>query len=264
MKFLADPSKPAPLVSILVPAHQSAELLERNVPRLVSFFSRHYRHRYEVILIPNPVLEDEKTLRAAQGLARRYPRVRVCVTAVRPGKGLALKEGFGMARGRWIFTTDADLPFDLSFFLEAERMLRLGFHLVTGNRRLPYSRFRVPTRVLHMVYQRALMGMFFNLAVRLLFPIRTTDTQAGIKAMTWETAREIFRRQVCPRYSYDIEMFLTARGTGRRIAELPVVLNLPDEKSTVRILRSAVFASYWISRIFLNHLQGHYSRVRAA
>lgn len=257
-------SKSAPLISVLIPVHNGPETLGEKIPQLVSFFSGHYKNRYEIIVIPNPVLKDQKTFQAAWQLSRRYKEVRVCVTAVRPGKGLALKEGFGMAQGRWIFTTDADLPFDLGFFLEAERMLQLGFHLVTGNRRLPYSRFRVPTRVLHMVYQRALMGRLFNFFVRLLFPIGTTDTQAGIKAMTRETARDVFRRQVCPYFSYDIEMFLTAKGTGRRIAELPVVLNLPSEKSTIRILRSGLRAAYWIFRIFLLHLRRHYSHARTA
>lgn len=257
-------AKTAPLISVLVPVHNGSETLAEKIPKLVSFFLEHYKNRFEVILIPNPVLEDRKTLDAARQLSRRYRQVRVCVTAVRPGKGLALKEGFGFARGRWIFTTDADLPFDLGFFLEAERMLKLGFHLVTGNRRLPYSRFRVPTRVLHMVYQRALIGLFFNFFVRLLFPIRTTDTQAGIRAMTRETAREVFRRQVCPYFSYDIEMFLTVEGTGRRITELPVVLNLPSEKSTIRIFRSGVQAAYWVLRIFFLYIGGHYSRARTA
>jgi len=261
MKFISK-NHSSVQVSVLVPAHDCPEQLRGSVPRLRSFFSAHFPGRYEIILIPNPVLEDANTLQVSRELARRYPEVRVCATSIRPGKGLALKEGFGMAQGRWIFTTDADLPFDLGFFLEAERMLKLGFHLVTGNRRLPYSRFRVPTRVLHMVYQRVLMGLLFNFFVRALFPIRTTDTQAGIRAMTRETALEVFKRQVCPRFCYDIEMFLTVKGTGRRVAELPVVLNLPSEKSTVRIFGSAVQALYWITRIFLLNLRGHYSAVR--
>ena len=261
MKYLR---KTSCQVSLLVPAHHCSEQLLENIPILHAFFSEHFPRRFEIILIPNPVLEDPATLLAAQKLAKRFPEVRACVTSVNPGKGQALKEGFGMARGRWIFTTDADLPFDLAFFLEAGRMLKLGFHLVTGNRRLPYSRFRIPTRVLHMVYQRVLLGRLFNFFVRMLFPIHTTDTQAGIRAMTRETALEVFRRQVCPLYSYDIEMFLTVQGTGRRIAELPVVLNLPSEKSTIRIFRSGFIALYWITRIFGLYLRGHYSRARTA
>jgi hypothetical protein len=55
-------------------------------------------------------------------------------------------------------------------------------------------------------------------------------------------------------------MFLTVQGMGGRIAELPVVLDLPNEKSTVRIFRTAIRAFYWISRIWILHGRGHYSR----
>src|SRR3972149_9401676 len=90
--------KSGPRVSVLVPAHRCPELLEENVPKLLSFLSAELGRSCEVILIPNPVLEDEPTLAAARKLARSHPQVRVCVTALRRGKGLALKEGFGMAR----------------------------------------------------------------------------------------------------------------------------------------------------------------------
>jgi dolichyl-phosphate beta-glucosyltransferase len=241
------------LISVLVPAHDCPEILEQSIPDLLAFFSTHYPKRYEVVLIPNPVPGDLKTLRAARKLARRYRQVRVCTSADEPGKGRALKEGFQISRGRWIFIIDADIPFDLDFFREAERMLKLGFDLVIGNRRLPISRFRMPKRVIHKVFQRFLIGYIYNLFIRLAF-------QAGIKAMTHETAAEVFRRQECPGFFYDIEMILTAQGTGRRVAELPVVLYLKSEKSTVRILRTAVQASYWLARILLRYWKGCYSR----
>jgi dolichyl-phosphate beta-glucosyltransferase len=259
MKRSSNTSRPV-LISVLVPAHDCPEILEQSVSSLVFFFSTHYPNQYEIILIPNPVPGDIPTLRAARKLARRYRQVRVCPTASQAGKGAALKEGFQMSRGRWIFIIDADIPFDLEFFRGAERMLKLGFDLVIGNRRLPFSKFRMPKRVIHKVFQRFLIGYLYNLFIRLVFPIRTTDTQAGIKAMTRETAAEVFRRQICPGFSYDIEMILTTQGTGRRIAVLPVVLYLRSEKSTVRILRTAFTSAYWLTRIFLRYWKGSYSR----
>lgn len=253
------PSKRPPKISLLVPVHDSPELLEENVPILLSFFSAHYGERFEIILIPNPILKDTPTLTAARKLARRHLKVRVCPTAVLPGKGLALKEGFGMARGRLIYTIDADLPYDLGFFLDAEKLLERGFHLVLGNRRLPVSRFRMPVGVLKLVYRRFLVGLWFNRALRLFFPVGTSDTQAGIRAMTRDTAEAVFRRQVCPSFMHDVEMILTVRETGRRLAELPVLLHLKTEKSTVRILRAGLDSLFWLSRIAWLRAKGHYS-----
>jgi hypothetical protein len=249
-----------PLVSLLVPAHRAAEQLRMSVPRLVGFLRAEFGYRAEIILIPNPVLEDGGTLEAARELSKAYPEVRTCPTALRPGKGLALKEGFGMARGRWILTVDADAPFDLEFFQEAAEMLRLGYQLVLGNRRLPQSRFRMSKKVLGKIYPRFLLGQAFNLLVRAIFPIQTTDTQAGIRAMTRECAEQVFRRQVCPHFSYDIEMILTAQQLGYRSVELPVVLTLKSEKSTIRILKTGLATAYWLSRIAWRHWKGLYGR----
>jgi len=249
-----------PKVSFLIPAHRCPGPLLENMPRLLEFLSSEFGRGFEVILVPNPVLQDPATLSAAKRLARLDRRIRVCVTALRPGKGLALREGFGLARGRWIFTTDADMPFDLDFFRQASAMLRLGFHLVLGNRRLPESRFRMSKRVLSKIYPRFLIGLLFNLVVRLFFPIRTTDTQAGIKAMTRECADQVFRHQSCPHFSYDIEMILTAQGLGYRIVELPVVLTLRSEKSTIRILKTGLGTVHWLFLIAWRHWRGDYGR----
>jgi glycosyltransferase involved in cell wall biosynthesis len=246
------------LVSFLIPAHHCQDLLAKNIPQLVAFLSGQYGRHFEVILIPNPVPEDRDTLEMARSLAKRYGKVKLCESALRAGKGLALKEGFRLAHGKWIFTTDADMPFRLDFFINAEKLLRLGFDFVIGNRRLPESRFRMSKGVLSKIYPRFLTGLLFNGIIRSFFPIHTTDTQAGIKAMTRETADQIFRHQVCPGFFYDVEMILTVQGLGYRAAELPVELHLKDEESTLQIFRAGLQASYWIPRILFHHWKGHY------
>jgi glycosyltransferase involved in cell wall biosynthesis len=251
---------PRPQASLLVPAHHASEQLRVNVPRLLAFLREEFGRSFEVILIPNPIGGDRETLEAARRLSHSHPEVRTCMTALEPGKGSALKEGFRMARGRWILTVDADAPFDLGFFHDAAGMLRLGYHLVLGNRRLPQSRFRMSKRVLGKVYPRFLLGQVFNLMVRALFPIHTTDTQAGIRAMTRECAEQAFLRQVCPHFSYDIEMILAAEQLGFRVVELPVTLELKSEKSTIRILRTGWGTLYWLSRIAWRHWKGVYGR----
>jgi dolichyl-phosphate beta-glucosyltransferase len=252
---------PAPTleVSLLVPAKNSAHALERTVNEASSFLAREFPDRYEIIMIPNVSADDpsDQTPEVAQRLARTFARTRSVPHLERPGKGAALRTGLAEARGRWIFFTDADLPYDLEFFARAARELREGYALVSGNRRRPESFFDVPVELLPLAYQRHRLGLAFNRVVRMLFPIQSTDTQAGIKAMTRELARDAFARLECPGFFFDLELFLTARKSGYRQTELPVTLYLNSEKSTVRVLREGALAAYWLSRIFFRHRFKH-------
>jgi SAM-dependent methyltransferase len=138
--------------------------------------------------------------------------------------------------------------------------LKLGYSLVTGNRRLGESEFEAPVSLIPLAYGRHRLGLLFNRAVRLLFGFETIDTQAGIKAMTRELAARAFLNQRCPGFFFDIELFLTARNLDFAAIELPVVLHLNSEKSTVRLIREACLAFFWLSRIALEERLGAYGQ----
>jgi dolichyl-phosphate beta-glucosyltransferase len=245
----------------LIPAKNSGHALEKTVHEARRYFGEHFPGSYEVILIPNPGNNaNDPSAAIAEELSRRFSEVKVVFHSGTPGKGAALRTGMEKARGRFIFFTDADLPYDLEFFGRASEKLQEGYHLVTGNRRLGTSQFDIPVELLKVAYGRHRLGLAFNRVVRLLFPVRTTDTQAGIKAMSRELARESFSRLECPGFFFDLEIFLTAQAKQLKQIELPVLLFLNTEKSTVRIIRESFLAAYWLTRIYLRQLQGAYAK----
>jgi len=222
-----------------------------------------YPGAHEIILVPNPHpgdLQDTSEQICIQ-MSRLIPEVRVCPHLSPPGKGAAVRTGFFASRGQWIFFTDSDLPYDLDFFDHAAQKLQLGFHLVTGNRRLPESHFEIPVELLRIAYGRHRLGLGFNRVVRTVFPIESTDTQAGIKALSRQLAGEAFRRQVCPGFLFDLELFLTARGLGYAHCDLPVTLYLNSEKSTVRILKECLLVANWLTRLKIRYQQGAYGKL---
>ena len=247
-------------VSLIIPARNSSHTLEATVTEAHEYLRRRYGSSFEIILVPNPDPENpgDQSIDVAHALAERFQEVRVCPHFTPRGKGAAVRTGFLTSRGKWIFFTDADLPYDLDFFDQAALRLKSGFDLVTGNRRLPSSHFHIPVTLLPLAYGRHRLGLWFNRLVRWLLPITTTDTQAGIKALSRRMAVEAFSRQSCPGFLFDLEIFLTANGLGYFQTDLPVTLHLNSEKSTVRILRECLLVANWLSRIRFRNLKRAY------
>jgi SAM-dependent methyltransferase len=258
----------APRVSLLIPAREANEMIEVTLRKSHEFLSKRFPGSFEIILIPNPApgtaeLELKAQLKHAEEVVARYPGVRTVPHLSPPGipgKGAALRTAFLASKGEIVCFTDADLPYDLSFFDQAFARLDLGYDLITANRRHGESRFDIPISLLPLAYGRHRLGLLFNRVVRWFFPVQTTDTQAGIKALSRRLAEKAFRLQRCPGFFFDLEMILVNRAQGWAQAEIPVSLKLNSEKSTVRIIREAILALYWLGRIWQGHLTGHYGK----
>ena len=247
-------------VSLIIPAKNSTHTLETTVIEAHRFLSERFPESFEIILVPNPAPHnpDDHSTSIAYALEKRFSSVRVFPHTTPPGKGAAIRKGFSHSRGKWIFFTDADLPYELDFFDRALGLLKKGFDLVNGNRRLPSSHFYIPVKLLRLAYGRHKLGLAFNRLVRWIFPIYTTDTQAGIKGLSRRLALDAFSRQICPGFLFDLEIFLTAQGLNYGQAELPVTLHLNSEKSTVRIIRECVLVANWLTRIKAMQLKQRY------
>lgn len=258
-------------VSLLIPARNADHALENTVAECHRYLEARYGDDFEILVVTGKEQDknqgkdhghaqgqDDRTAEVGRALMARLPRLRVMTQPGPRGKGANLRAGFLASRGRRIFFTDADLPYDLSFFDDATLRLDQGYDFVTGNRRLPTSIFRVSVSLLKLAYGRHRLGLAFNKVVRRLFPIPTTDTQAGIKVMTREFAAQAFTRQRCPGFFFDLEVFLTASNLGFQRIELPVILHLNSEKSTVRVLRESLLAAFWLFSIYRANRDGAY------
>lgn len=257
-------SEPSVAASLLIPARHAGHSLEGTVEKARLAMSLYFPKdsgSYEIILIPNPRPGDlqDQSQEIAEQLASKYPgEVKSILHTYPQGKGAALQTGFLHSCGQMIFFTDADLPYDLEFIEKAKTLLHQGNDLITGNRRLDTSHFDIPVELLPIAYGRHRLGLAFNSVVRALFPIRTSDTQAGIKALSRRLASKAFQKQICPGFFFDLEIFLTAFHSSYLITEIPVTLSLNTEKSTVRLVREAFLAVFWLLRLAIRNQMGAY------
>ena len=256
-----------PSVSIIIPAKYAAECLLANVPAVHSYMETRYADSFEIIIVPNgdaSAAHQDATHLAAHELSKAFSKVRVCHHIEPKGKGAALRSGFAVAKGSHIIFTDADLPFGIEVFASAIENLKRGSDLVSANRRLPQSRFLLHTPTLGLAWRRHLIGISVNWIIRLLFRLDTKDTQSGFKAVSRRLAEKTFAKQLCPGFLFDIEIFLIAQKNHYKREEMPVVLNLRNEKSTVRVMREVLSSVYWLTIIFGSYLRGHFDAEKTA
>jgi dolichyl-phosphate beta-glucosyltransferase len=256
------------MLSLIIPCKVSEENIEETVSSLFSYFSFRFPGEFEIIVVPNPIplAEDFSTyilrcepLKKLMSYASRHKQIRVIPHFGRAGKYSAIKTGVKNANGDWIFFTDADLPFELSFFDEAAVKLRAGEDFVVGNRRHPQSQIRTRMDLLKRALVRDRIGRVFNFAVRCFFPsISARDTQAGIKAMTRQFAHHAFQVQVCPGFYGDIELFLVAAAHAYKFSSVPVIFNYGANPSSIKFFQEFFVAISWLTKIFFRDYLGAY------
>ncbi len=124
-----DQTRP-PAVSVIVPAFRTAHTLEAAIDSIL----KQTLQDFEILLVEDHSEDD--TLRVAQELAARDPRITLFALEHNRGQAHALNYGIARARGQWIATLDADdvyLPERLATLVECGE--REGVEMVADNQR---------------------------------------------------------------------------------------------------------------------------------
>ena len=205
-------------VSITIPVFNEERLLPIVVPELVADLERR-GGSFEVILAENGSTDASGAL--ADQLAERCPGVRALHFA-EADYGRALRGGFLASRGDvWVtFSADwIDLP-----FLERSRVALADHDLVLGSKSAEAAEDNRPL-------PRRLGSLAFHHYEQLLFGLPLRDTH-GIKAMRGSTMRSVVEACTFGGLVFDTELVLRAHRAGRKMCELPVVV---EEKRPPRV-----------------------------
>ncbi len=243
---------PAPLLSIIIPAHNEESRLPRSLEQVFAFLEKQ-GYLSEVVVVENG--STDRTLEMAQDYASRHPNLRVLHEPGR-GKGLAVRRGMLEARGEYRFMCDADLSMPVDEVSKFLPPALSGFDLAIGSREV-----RGAVRYNEPAY-RHLGGRLINLMIRLLILPHLQDTQCGFKCFRAEAAEFIFRRQVMDGWSFDVEVLYLAERAGYKIAEIPIDWYYRPE-SKVSAVRDAFQMVSDIFQIRRNMRDGRYDARRS-
>lgn len=246
-----------PALSIIVPCFNEAARIESALESLTSWFG----DSTEIIVIDDG--SGDGSADRAEELARLRPQIRVKRMPANRGKGAAVREAAAIARGRSIVIVDADLSYERSSITRAiEGLARADF--VAGNRRHDDSKYEVPVRLFGFVYRRHLIGLTFNLIVRVVLRVEVRDTQCGLKAFRQDALRRMLPSLSTDGFAQDVEMLLVARGLGLRYATVPVTVKYESAASSVRLVRSGLAMGGSILRLTMRQAAGRYAPARVA
>jgi glycosyl transferase family 2 len=219
------PPTGVPEVTVVLPAHNEAEMLEEAV-REVTDGLRQRDRRFEVLVVENGSTDD--TARIARRLTPEIPELRV-LTLPEANYGRALRAGLLAASGDVVVNFDVDWC-DLGFLDEAVPMVAAegGPAVVVGSKR---SRGSQDTR---NVARRAVTSVFSTM-LRLGFGLKVSDTH-GVKALRRAPLTPLAERCRFGEDLFDTELILRAERAGLGSAEIPVqvVEKRPARSSIVR------------------------------
>lgn len=210
-----------PVFSLVIPTYNEEEHLERAVKAAMQSLRG---TDYEIIIAEDG--STDSTPEIARSLAKKFPRVRCLHFDGKLGKGAALCNAFGQARGEFFGYMDADLATHPKHLKQLVKQLGKN-DVVLGSRYVEGSRSKRTT-------PRLFLSSGFNALVQFLLGSRLRDHQCGFKGFRRQVALNLCALATEKHWFWDTEMLVLAQRRGLRVKELPVEWN-EDAKGRTKI-----------------------------
>jgi glycosyltransferase involved in cell wall biosynthesis len=202
-------------LSIVVPAYNEERRLGRMLSEYLAYFEPRHGADFELVVSVNG--STDRTEEIARDLAAAHPAIQVVVEPAAIGKGGAIIGGGKTARGELIGFTDADgsTPPE-AFDALVDEIGEADF--ISANRWMEESVVE-PRQPL----KRRVSSRVFNTLVRILFKVRTSDTQCGAKLMKRAAWEKVMTTLDITRWAFDVDLMFKARRAGLSFKEVPTV-----------------------------------------
>lgn len=219
-------------LSLVIPVYNSEAYIERSIGTVLAFFGQ---QEYDAEII---VVDDASTDGTRPILQRYDDRLQILTNNRNMGKGYSVRRGVLAAAGRFVFFTDADMPFTLE---PIPRFLSCldgqGFDVVIGARDPEEN-----MAIMNPSWLRRIGSHLFTLLVSRVIVPGVSDTQCGLKGFRRSAAQALFSRSRIDRFAFDVEIMVFARALRLPVARLPVTV-VSSAPSTVRPLRDGLIAA---------------------
>lgn len=239
-------------LSLVIPAYNEEKRILHTLEMVMPFMDKHFS-QYEVLVVDDG--SKDRTVAIVEEF--KHPHLHVASLKQNMGKGMALKQGMLLAKGKYIFFMDADLPYPLESINEALAVFYANkADLVIGARDLYQEKSDVPYPLSRKIAS-AVFSLFINTVLHLNIP----DTQCGFKGFTRAATKVIFPQLTIQGFGFDFEMLYLARKYDYHIERIPVNLRHSGD-SKVHIVKDSVKMVQDALRVRMNDWNGAYSTLK--
>jgi len=218
-------------IDAVIPVYNEQHVLERSITALHTFLDQHLPYDWRIRIADNASTDD--TLRVAQDLGQRFPRVEV-LHLDKKGRGRALRAAWLGSQAKVLSYMDVDLSTDLAAYPPMIKAIAIdGYDLATG-RRLGRG-----AKVERRKLQREITSRAYNLIIKAAFRTHWTDAQCGFKAISRRAADALVPLVRNNEWFFDTELLIIAEKKGYRIHQVPVHW-VDDPDSRVKVVNTAM------------------------
>lgn len=232
------PTKPAPVLSVIIPMYQEAERIGETVRDVIATLDA-WALPAEIIAVDDGSSDGTGKLveriasECAEAGSAAARAVRVVTMPRNAGKGAAVRRGLTESTGSWVLMMDADNSARLSEVTKLARAAhRDGAGLVVGSRNTRDAQVVANPR-------RKLTGLVFRAALAVLGLGYVKDTQCGFKLYRRDAADLCARHAGEDGFAFDIEHIGLCTRAGLGVAEVGIAWEHRDG-GTIRVVRDGI------------------------
>lgn len=209
------------MISFIIPVYNKGSVLYTTLNSLITSLKLTSFKDFEIIVVDDGSTDNslEELLRFKRNheLAKS---LKIFYYTQNIGKGFALKYGFWQSIGDPVIFLDGDMDIAVAHVVEALHTYKLRKpHMVIGSKYHPDSRTHYP-------FSRFLYSLILKSIIRILFNLKISDTQVGLKVFQRTPLSEIFPRLIIKRFACDLELLVVAKLLNfTEIIEIPVRIN---------------------------------------
>lgn len=204
-----------PQLSLIMPTYNEEDNIELIIEKVDNVVKR-MGLKYELIVVDDGSIDNTRI--KVGNYVRNNGHVKVVGYQNNVGKGFALKTGFLHATGDMVVLLDSDSDIDPAQVVHYVEALKDG-DIVVASKWHPQSSVDAPLI-------RKILSHGFNVLVKLLTGLKSSDTQTGLKAFRRSAFLGAFPRLTVKRFAFDVELLVLANLLGLKVVELPIKIRL--------------------------------------